>query len=108
MSELARCLRLAGCTIGAMVWRSRDPPAKRVGGFDFDLDLGLEFEVGPRDGTEGTNRISSRSGKGGKPGQGMNLVAGFRGRLATLRCAALALPCALAGRPHTLVRILSV
>ena len=31
----------------AMVCLFGDPPAKRVGGFDFDLDLGLEFEVGP-------------------------------------------------------------
>ena len=46
---MARCLRLAGCTIGAMVWRSRDPPAKRVGGvLSFDLDLGLDLDSDPR------------------------------------------------------------
>ena len=57
------------------------PSVARMGAFDFDFDFDLGFdEVGPRpEGPEGTNRISSRNGKGGKPGTGHEFsLAGFR------------------------------
>ena len=83
-------------------------PAREAGGggFDFDLDLGLEleFEFGPAD------RWVTRWG-----GNQMEMAdQEYRACLPrlfddaeppALRCP---LRCALAGRPHTLVRILSV